>query len=127
LQQREIKPRVTKPYSTARLTICEATFFNNLVLILDDLFVHRLRTVEGKDGNALNEVRVLCNSILNNRSVMTADNVSAMEAFAGLSAIKLSPAKSVLKYQAGDEIKLNDANFPRLCQAFFAEIERKYL
>lgn len=43
------------------------------------------------------------------------------------SSIKLSPAKSILKYQFGDEIRVNEVNFLRICQEFFAEIERKYL
>src|SRR6266540_7314409 len=42
----------------------EARFFNDQVLLLDYMFVHRLTGIEGKDGNPLNEVRVLCNSIL---------------------------------------------------------------
>ncbi len=41
--------------------------------------------------------------------------------------IKYDPAKSVLKYQVGDEIKLNEADFKRLSSAFFADIESKYL
>jgi len=94
----------------------EAVFFNNMVLILDHLFVHRLRTVEGKDGNPLNEVRVLSDSLMHNNGVMTADK-----------GIKLSPTTSVLKYQAGDEIKLNEADFLLISKAFFAEIESKYL
>jgi hypothetical protein len=32
----------------------ETTFFNNMVLLLDYLFVHRLRMAEGKDGDPLN-------------------------------------------------------------------------
>jgi hypothetical protein len=36
------------------------------VLLLDHMFVHRLSGAEGKDGNPLNEVRVLVNSLLYN-------------------------------------------------------------
>ncbi len=94
----------------------EATFFNNMVPLLDYFFVHRLRTVEGEDGDPLNEVRVLCDSILHNHNRMSADK-----------AIKLSPARSVLKHQVGDEIRLSEADFLLLSKAFFVEVEKKYL
>ena len=42
----------------------EVRFFNDQVLLLDLRFVHRLTGIEANDGNPLNEVRVLCNSIL---------------------------------------------------------------
>ena len=42
----------------------EVRFFNAQVLLLDHMFVHRLAGIEGKDGNTLNEARVLCNSLL---------------------------------------------------------------
>jgi hypothetical protein len=77
---------------------------------------HRARGLEKKDGNPLNEVRILCNSMMNNNDLMCADKT-----------IKFDPAKSVLKYRVGDEIKLNEADFVRLAAAFFAEIESKYL
>lgn len=41
--------------------------------------------------------------------------------------IKFDPAKSVLKYKVGDEIKLNEEDFALISKAFFAEIESKYL
>ncbi len=115
------------PASVKALAAFEASFFNNMVLMLDYFFVHRLRMIDGKDGNSLNEVRVLCNSILHNNNIMTTNNVGSMAAFAGLDTIKLDPTKSVLKYRVGDKIKLNEADFLRLFKAFFAEIESKYL
>lgn len=39
----------------------------------------------------------------------------------------LSADTSVSKQHAGDEIKLNEAEFVFLSKAFFAEIETKYL
>ncbi len=93
----------------------ESVFFNNMVLLLDALFVHRTRAIEKKDGNPLNEVRMMCNSIMNNNNILSADNT-----------IKVNPAKSVLKYKIGDRIKLNEADFLLIFNAFFAEIERKY-
>ena len=90
--------------------------FNNMVLALDNLFVHRARDLEKKDGNPLNEVRMLCESIMNNDGEMGADKT-----------IKIDPAKSVLKYRVGDKIRLNEADFILLSSGFFAEIEEKYL
>ena len=43
----------------------EAFSFNRAIQ-LDYMFMHRFRAIEGRDGNPLIEVRVLCNSILLN-------------------------------------------------------------
>ena len=94
----------------------EVSYFNNMVLLLDYFFVHRLRGLEGKDGNALNEVRMLCNSMLENEGILMADK-----------SIKLSPEKSILKYRPGDAIKVRREDFEKLSKAFFTEIERRYL
>ena len=59
---------------------------------------------------------MLCNSIMNNNNRTGGDTT-----------IKSDPAKSVLKYRVGDEIKLNEADFMLLSSPFFAEIESKYL
>jgi hypothetical protein len=104
----------------------EGRFFNNQVLLLDYMFVHRLAGIEGKDGNPLNEVRVLCNSILLNQGKFQADKLPGWPNSAGGS-IKLPPEKSMLKLKVGDEINLSEADFVRLSKAFFAEIESKYL
>ena len=104
------------PLVNAAIEAFEPHFFNNMVLALECYFVHRARVMEKKDGNPLNEVRMLCNSMMNNNNRMCADKT-----------IKFDPAKSVLKYQIGDEIRLNEADFIRLSSAYFAEIESKYL
>lgn len=52
-----------------------AQFFNNLVLVLDRLFVHRLRVSAGKDRNPLNEVELLAESLMNNGGLFRGNNV----------------------------------------------------
>jgi hypothetical protein len=94
----------------------ETTFFNNMVIVLDRMFVHRFRAVEGKDGNPLNEVRLLCDSMTGSNNQLQMDNT-----------IKYDPDGSVLKLRVGDEIRLNEADFARLSSAFFAEMELKFL
>jgi hypothetical protein len=37
----------------------ETLYFNNMTLVLDRYFVHRLRMVTGKDSNPLNEVELM--------------------------------------------------------------------
>jgi hypothetical protein len=93
----------------------EPLFFNHLVMALDNYFLHRGRNLEGKDGNPLNEVRVLCNSITSNDAKMLKD-----------STIKMKSATSVLKYEVGDDIKLNEDDFRRLAKAFLREIEIRF-
>lgn len=91
-------------------------FFNNLVVVLDNYFSNRSRTLEGKNGNPVNEVRVLCNSMMLNNNLFADDKT-----------IKLDPKKSILGYKEGDEIKLKQEDFLRLYPAFFEEIEKRYL
>jgi len=50
-------------------------FFNTMTLVLDRRFVHRLCIVTGKDGNALNEVEMICDSLMNNEVIHPANNV----------------------------------------------------
>src|SRR4051812_41139728 len=90
----------------------EAVFYNNMVLKLEMMFVHRLLTMEGKAGHALNEVRVLAGSVLLHDNVMTPYN-----------SIKLTTASSVLGIEYGADIALTEADFVRLSDAFFARLE----
>jgi len=103
----------------------EARFFDDQVLLLDYMFVHRLSGIEGKDGNPLNEVRVLCNSILLNRGKLQVDKLPEWPNSA-VAGIKLPPEKSVLKLKSSDEVRLSEADFERLSKAFFAELEKKF-
>jgi hypothetical protein len=73
----------------------ESIFFSRSVLLLDYMFVHRFRGIEGKDGNPLNEVRVLCNSILLNQGKMQVESLPDWPMSAGRS-LKLPPERSVL-------------------------------
>lgn len=94
----------------------EPNFFNNMVLVLDNYFNNRSRNLEKKDGNPLNEVRMICDSIKENNYILSSNK-----------SIKYDHAKSVLKYQIGDEIKLRKEDFVLLSKEFFAEIESKFM
>ena len=107
--------KAKKSAGDAAVATFEPVFFNNMVLTLDSYFTHRLRTVEGKDGNPLNEVRVLCASILENDGVMGSDKT-----------IKMKPENTVLQLAVGDKINVTEADFVRLADAYFAEIEAKF-
>jgi len=99
----------------AAIEAFEPVFFNNMVMVIDNYFIHRSRALELKDGNPLNEVRLLCNSLMNHKNRFTAEK-----------AIRYDPAKSVLKYKEGDEIRIKELDFSKLSNAFFREIEKKY-
>ena len=103
----------------------EARFFNDQVLLLDYMFVHRLTGIEGKDGNPLNEVRVLCNSLLLNNGKVQVDRLPGWPNSAS-SGMTLPPEKSVLKLKTGDEVRLSEADFVRLSKVFFAELEKRF-
>jgi hypothetical protein len=115
----------SKGANVKALELLEVTFFNNLVMVLDYMFVHRLRTVEGKDGNPLNEVRVLSNSMLYNKNVLTYRRPPS-EPGSAETGLKLITEKSVLGLHEGDAIKLTEADFVLLAKAYFTEIESKY-
>ncbi|MEZ4455189.1 MAG: hypothetical protein R2882_01375 [Gemmatimonadales bacterium] len=85
------------------------------MVVVDASFVHRLRGVEGKDGNPLNEVRMLAAAILANDGVMAEDRT-----------IKYQAGKSVSGIAVGDRIRLDPAMVERLAAAFFKEIEARF-
>jgi hypothetical protein len=98
------------------LEALEPPLFNNMIVVLDRYFVHRLRKITGKDGNPVNEVELLTESLMNNAGILRGNNV-----------IKYVPANSVLQLEIGDRIQLTAAQFDRLSKAFFADLEAKFV
>jgi hypothetical protein len=72
--------------------------------------------VTGKEGNPLNEVEMVCDSLVNNKEVFRDSNV-----------IQYIPDRSVVKLNFGDKIRLMAEEFQRLSSAFLAEWKRKFL
>ena len=101
---------------SAALVAFEVRFFNNMVLVLDRFFVHRIRPVAGKDGYPLNEVELLAESLINNNGMLRSSTV-----------IKLIPDRSVLKLHPGDPIRVTQKDFERLLAAFLTDLEAKFL
>lgn len=93
----------------------EPAFLEILVVALEACFVHRLRGVEGKDGNPLNELRMLSDSILQHEGVLTANP-----------SIKYDAAASVVGLSLGEKIRLDRPGFERLAGRVFEEIRRRF-
>jgi hypothetical protein len=104
------------PKATAALEAFEPVLFNSMALALDRRFVHRLRSVTGKDGNPINELEMLSDSLMNNDGVLR-----------GINAIKYKAEDSVLKLDVGDAIQLDAEQFQRLSKKFFGDLETKYV
>jgi hypothetical protein len=104
------------PALTEALEALEPALFTGLTLALDRHFVHRIRSVSGKDGNPLNEVELVVESVLDNGGVLRANNV-----------IKLRPERSVLGLAPGDRIRITADAFERLADAFLAELATRFV
>jgi hypothetical protein len=89
--------------------------WNQLLPALDRWFELRNPKLEGRDGNPLNEVRVLAASVTEHGSVVVIPR-----------GIKLSPDTSVLGFEEGEEISLDGDAFERLFDAFLVEVEAKF-
>jgi len=100
----------------AALAVFEPLLFNDMTLVLDRYFVHRLRSATGKDSNPLNEVELLSDSLIDNAGQLRGNSV-----------IKYKPDESVLKLELGEPIRLSAAEFERLSNAFFAELQAKFV
>jgi hypothetical protein len=92
----------------------EPLLCNSMTMMLDRHFVHRVRTLTGKDGNPLNEVELICDSLMDNDGVLRANNV-----------IKYIPEQAVVELDIGERIRMTLADFERLSSAFLAELESR--
>jgi hypothetical protein len=110
------QPGEPKPPADTPFGRLEPVFFNNLLLALDAWFVHRARDLEGKDGNPLNEVRVLCRSLTENGERLVRDRT-----------VHLDPETSLLGHRLGDPVRLTEEQFVTLAEAFLEEIEKRYV
>jgi hypothetical protein len=116
--QRKIAAQVAafrKLKGGAELAVFEPLVFNHLILALDRYFNHRARGQERKDGNALNEVRMLCTSIAEGEGELQKD-----------STIKYQADKAVLGLGIGEKIAIDASRFEALAAAFFEEMRRKF-
>jgi hypothetical protein len=104
-----------EPRAASALKAYEPHFFNDLVLVLDRFFLHRLRAVAGGDGNPLNEVELLADSLINNHGILR-----------GHDEVSFVPERSVLELHLGSAIRLSSEQFGRLAEAFFADLEAKF-
>ncbi|GAB2769038.1 hypothetical protein ACXR8F_13730 [Terrabacter sp. AAH1] len=92
----------------------EYEYFNNMLIVLEGCFIHRLSAAEGQTGKALHEVRVLARSLVENGGTVLADPELALD-----------PEHTVLGLSAGDPITLTLHQFRRISDAFFREIQSK--
>jgi hypothetical protein len=89
---------------------------NALLLALDRRFVHRVRPVSGKDTHPVTEVELLAACLIDHDGVLTTNKV-----------ITYRPERAVLGLRPGDAIALDAAAFERLADAFFTELETRFV
>ncbi len=87
-----------------------------LIVALEGWFAQRTRGMEGKDGNPMNEVRLLASSITHHGGVLTIEK-----------GLRLSADSSVLGLAPGDVIAPSLHDLAHLVDAFLDAIERTYV
>ncbi|GAA1835019.1 hypothetical protein GCM10009836_11700 [Pseudonocardia ailaonensis] len=110
---------VARAHVDALLTAVRATpepaLLAGTVLVLDRLFVHRVRAVSGKDTNPVTEVELLATSLLAGGTMVDQK------------AVKWVPASSVTGIAAGAPVVLDLATVENLAEAYLTEIEKRFV
>lgn len=99
----------------------ERGYVHQLLLALDSYFTHRGRGMEGKDGNPLNEVRMITDSLQGNDG-----HGPIIPVLAPNSTIKYKPENSVLGLEIGEPLDLSVAEYKKLAGAFLDELEKRF-
>jgi hypothetical protein len=102
--------------ATAAVDALEPALGNDLAMMLDRFFVHRIRGVTGKANTPLNELELVTESLMLHGGRFRTNKV-----------LKYSAADSVLGLEPGDEIALSVDDVARLADAVFAELNDKFL
>lgn len=98
-----------------RRAAVEGRYFANALVALDARFASRDRALEGADGNAINEVRLLVTALLHDRPL---DEVPP---------IRYRAAAAVLGLAFGQPVVLAADPFRALAEAYLQELEGRYL
>ena len=93
----------------------EPRFIGSVIVSLDASFVHRVRAQEGKDGNPLNEIRMLADSILTNDGILAPHTT-----------IKYVAERSVAGIEIGEPINPTIDTMEALIDAVHDEIQTRY-
>ena len=96
-------------------TTLESLVFVHAVVVLDAWFAHREPALEGADGNPMNEVRVIADSVVGNAGTLRVPDP-----------IRWAPERTVLRFAPGDEVEMTANRFERLAAAYLAAIENTY-
>ncbi len=94
----------------------ESLVFLQAVVVLDAWFVHRDRAIEGDNGNPMNEVRVISDSVVSHAGTLHVPEP-----------IRWQPDRTVLRFAVGDEVEMTADRFERLAAAYLAAIEATYV
>ena len=93
----------------------EAQVFAQMLVALEGWFVHRARAQEGKDGNVLNEVRLLALGVTENGG-----------RFPEPGAVRWRHEQSLTGLRPGDPIRMTEALFSKLAEAFLAAMAERF-